>query len=223
MPNLFNYFSIFLKVRGSRLDEERFKKSQLPLINPNALKFKKSFLTHFTQPWAKIIYIDYVNMFIEKKEVTGVQENLCPCHFPVFFFITILNFFSYNNVYILLQDILLGRVMLKKKNIELLTNMGLPPAQAKILLYLKQAKESTSKELEFGTLLRQPEVSIATIALKHRGFLIEESRKTSGKGRPQKIYKLKKPFNEILKDIEKEYTKKIKEMQGKITELQKLK
>ena len=75
---------------------------------------------------------------------------------------------------------------------------------AKVLVYLASIPEATSREIERGTDLRQPEVSIAM----HR--LIKESRVESRgikgrvQGRPVKIYRLSRPIGEIVDAIEEE-------------------
>ena len=49
-----------------------------------------------------------------------------------------------------------------------------------------------------GTNLRQPEVSIAMQILRERNWLTEHEIKSSGKGRPLKIYALRAPIDEII-------------------------
>ena len=109
--------------------------------------------------------------------------------------------------------------MIDKKQVEILTNIGLPQAQAKILLYLNKAGTASSRELEFGIFIRQPEVSIGTKELTQKGYLTMSNVKTGGKGRPNKIYKLKKPFKTIIENLTKEYKKQLQEKQEKINQV----
>jgi len=67
-----------------------------------------------------------------------------------------------------------------------------------VLAYLQQVKEVTSNELELGTNLRQPEVSIAMKHLNEYDWINEREEKKPGKGRPYKIYSLKVGFNDII-------------------------
>ncbi len=56
---------------------------------------------------------------------------------------------------------------------------------------------ATSIDLERGTGLRQPEVSIAIRELKPLDWIDENEEKKPGKGRPNKVYSLKVRFKDI--------------------------
>jgi predicted transcriptional regulator len=75
--------------------------------------------------------------------------------------------------------------------VEALISLGMNRPFARVLAYLQQVNEVTSSELELGTELRQPEVSIATKQLKEHDWINEREEKKPGKGRPYKIYTLK--------------------------------
>jgi predicted transcriptional regulator len=58
-----------------------------------------------------------------------------------------------------------------------------------------------------ATGLRQPEVSIAMQTLRENGWLTEHEIKSSGKGRPLKIYALRATIDEIISYCEAEKSK----------------
>jgi predicted transcriptional regulator len=92
---------------------------------------------------------------------------------------------------------------------------------ARTLSYLLHVNETTSIELERGTGLRQPEISIAMRELKQRGWISEREDKKPGKGRPYKIYSLKVGFDEIIARIEKQQRKAADETRLRIERLRK--
>ncbi|HEX7515515.1 MAG TPA: ArsR family transcriptional regulator [archaeon] len=75
---------------------------------------------------------------------------------------------------------------------------------ATLITYLTNTNEATSREIEMGTNLRQPEVSIAMRTLRQNNWVNERDIKAEGKGRPMKIYKLDVPIGEIIKHYEEE-------------------
>ena len=79
-----------------------------------------------------------------------------------------------------------------------LIDLGLKRNVAKVLTYLKNVKEVTSRDLEMGSDLRQPEVSIAMRELEELGWIAEREEKKPGKGRPYKIYQLKTSIEAII-------------------------
>ena len=89
----------------------------------------------------------------------------------------------------------------------LLTEIGTKRNVARVLVFLAKIPEATSREIERGADLRQPEVSIATWYLMERGWIRSRESKAVSKGRPVKIYELAKPITEILDSIEKEKEK----------------
>ncbi len=94
----------------------------------------------------------------------------------------------------------------EKDNIftDILVQTGLKRNYAKVLVYLSKNKNLTSRDIERGTDLRQPEVSIAINYLRKRGWVKINSLLTENKGRPVKIYTLHMPIQEILTQIENE-------------------
>jgi predicted transcriptional regulator len=103
-----------------------------------------------------------------------------------------------------------------------LISLGMSRNVARILSYLHSSNEVTSMELERGTELRQPEVSIAMKQLKERDWINERDEKKPGKGRPNKVYMLKVGFNKIIAELEKQQRKAVDEMQINIKRLKEL-
>jgi predicted transcriptional regulator len=93
---------------------------------------------------------------------------------------------------------------------KLLMDIGLKRNVAKVLVYLANTSEATSRDIERGTDLRQPEVSIAMRTLKHNDWILSRESKAESKGRPVKIYSLSKPTEEIMDIIEKNKRKEVK-------------
>ncbi len=90
----------------------------------------------------------------------------------------------------------------------LLIEIGTKKNVAKVLVFLANISEATSREIERGTDLRQPEVSIAMHYLTDQGWIKSRESKAESKGRPVKIYELAKPITDIMDSIEKENKEK---------------
>src|SRR5208283_931043 len=86
----------------------------------------------------------------------------------------------------------------------LLIEIGTKKNVAKVLVFLANIPEATSREIERGIDLRQPEVSIAMHYLMDQGWITSRESKAESKGRPVKIYELAKPIMDIMNSIEKE-------------------
>ncbi|MDD1703141.1 MAG: ArsR family transcriptional regulator [Methanoregula sp.] len=89
----------------------------------------------------------------------------------------------------------------------LLIEIGTKKNVAKALVFLANIPEATSRAIERGTDLRQPEVSIAMHYLMNQRWVASRESKADSKGRPVKIYVLAKPIAEIMDSIEKEKKK----------------
>ena len=85
-----------------------------------------------------------------------------------------------------------------------LNNLGVNSNVARLIAFLKDQNERSSRDIEVATGLRQPEVSIAMKTLRERNWLNETEIKSIGKGRPLKIYALKTPLSEIIDYYEAE-------------------
>jgi predicted transcriptional regulator len=92
----------------------------------------------------------------------------------------------------------------------LLIGLGVKRNVAKVLVYLSRVSEATSREIERGTDLRQPEVSIAMRTMKENRWVESRESKADSKGRPVKIYQLVRPIGEIMDTIESDKKKEAK-------------
>lgn len=101
----------------------------------------------------------------------------------------------------------------------LLITIGLKRNVAKVLVYLSNTSEATSRDIERGTDLRQPEVSIAMRTLNQNEWIESRESKAESKGRPVKIYRLSRPIEEIMDIIE---IKKRKEVKNQLDLIQKV-
>ena len=73
---------------------------------------------------------------------------------------------------------------------------------AKLITYLKDVENGSSREIEMATDMRQPEVSVAMRILRDMGWILERDVKSLGKGRPMKIYALGATIEEIIEHFE---------------------
>ena len=85
---------------------------------------------------------------------------------------------------------------------ELLASLGIPKNQATVLVYLSQQPAATSRAIERGTDLRQPEVSVAMSGLIEKGWVAFTESKSESKGRPVKVYRMKKEWSDVIGEIE---------------------
>ena len=84
----------------------------------------------------------------------------------------------------------------------LLTNLGFKKRVAKVMIYLSSKPESTTHDIERGTDLRQPEVSLATGYLIDKKWLVCKEVREKKTGRPAKTFRLAKTLSEIFNSIE---------------------
>jgi predicted transcriptional regulator len=105
----------------------------------------------------------------------------------------------------------------------ILMKIGLKRNVAKVLTYLAGVEEATSREIEMGSDLRQPEVSIAMREIRKLEWVSERDEKNPGKGRPYRIYKLNKSLPEIIGYLEGEKTKESDQIMKQIEKLKALK
>jgi len=105
------------------------------------------------------------------------------------------------------------------KAIQLFVNLGMPKNLAKTLLYVSQFDECKGADVEQGTDMRQPEVSIAMQELRRRGWIKKQDLKKKGKGRPVHIYKTTTDLSEILNVFEREKLKEVENVKNDILAL----
>lgn len=88
-----------------------------------------------------------------------------------------------------------------------LRSLGLASNVAAMVAYLSDAEAATSREIEVGTGLRQPEVSVGMKALRSRDWIREQEIRSERKGRPLKVYALKATVGEIVRQLEGEQSR----------------
>jgi len=88
--------------------------------------------------------------------------------------------------------------------IDLLIRIGTRRNIATALVFLANSDEVSSRQIERGTDLRQPEVSLAMRYLIERDWVTSRENESASKGRPLKFFRLAKPITEIVKNIEDE-------------------
>ncbi|MDD4651740.1 MAG: ArsR family transcriptional regulator [Methanothrix sp.] len=104
----------------------------------------------------------------------------------------------------------------------ILMKVGLKRNVARVLTYLAGVTEATSREIEIGSDLRQPEVSIAMREIRKLEWIVERDEKNPGKGRPYRIYKLNKSLPEIVNYLESEKSKESERVMRQIEKLKSL-
>ncbi|MCX6677298.1 MAG: ArsR family transcriptional regulator [Methanothrix sp.] len=88
--------------------------------------------------------------------------------------------------------------------VETLRSLSVPRNVATLITFLANVDEASSREIEMGSDLRQPEVSIAMRTLRENNWIEEKEIKREGKGRPMKVYSLKASIDEIIRHFEEE-------------------
>ena len=88
--------------------------------------------------------------------------------------------------------------------VEVLRELNIPRNVASMITYLANVEEATSREIEIGSNLRQPEVSIAMRTLRNNNWVEEREIKKDGKGRTMKVYRLTISLDQIIKHFEDE-------------------
>jgi len=109
----------------------------------------------------------------------------------------------------------------EEKFANLLIKIGLNKNISKTLVFLADIPEATSLEIEYGTDLRQSEVSNGIQYMIKHDWISSRGSKADGKGHSIKIYKLEKSMREIMEVIEndkREVLKKKLALIGKLRE-----
>ena len=88
--------------------------------------------------------------------------------------------------------------------VNLLVEIGTKQTIAKALVFLANTKEATSREIERGTDMRQPEVSLAIKYMVEQGWIKSNEIPSDKKGRPVRNYALAIPVPDIMTSIEKQ-------------------
>jgi predicted transcriptional regulator len=103
--------------------------------------------------------------------------------------------------------------------VNLLIDIGTRKNVAQVLVFLANVPEATSRDIERGTDLRQPEVSLAMHYLIGQEWIKIRENKAEGKGRPVKIYSLSKPIDKIMNIIEKDKKEQAKQQLARVQKL----
>ena len=106
--------------------------------------------------------------------------------------------------------------------VEALRSINVPRNVASVITYLSNVDEATSREIEMGTNLRQPEVSIGIRTLRQNNWVEERDIKSKEKGRPVRIYKLSVHIEEIIKHYEEEKNSETAQAMGSIQRLREM-
>jgi predicted transcriptional regulator len=89
--------------------------------------------------------------------------------------------------------------------IELFRKINVNRPIAFTLACLAKGREISSQSIEMISGLRQPEVSISMRYLRENNWIdVREEKKSRGKGRPIKLYRLTVPMDQIISKIEEE-------------------
>jgi len=104
--------------------------------------------------------------------------------------------------------------------VDILRKLGIPRNVATMVTYLDSVSEATSREIEMGSDLRQPEVSLAMRTLRENNWVREEELRKEGKGRPMKVYRLNVSLADIISHFEEE---KVEESARTMRNIEKLK
>lgn len=88
--------------------------------------------------------------------------------------------------------------------VETLRTLGVPRNVATLITFLANVDEASSREIEMGSDLRQPEVSIAMRTLRENNWIEEKEIKREGKGRPMKVYSLRESIDNIIRHFEEQ-------------------
>jgi len=86
--------------------------------------------------------------------------------------------------------------------LHVLKSLGVQRKEATLITYLMNVDEATSREIELGSDLREPEVSIAAKTLRQNDWIDVREIQREGKGRPVKVYRLKASIDQIIKHVE---------------------
>lgn len=89
--------------------------------------------------------------------------------------------------------------------IELFRRINVSRPIALTLACLAKGREISSQSIEMVSGLRQPEVSVAMRYLRENNWIdIREEKRSKGKGRPVKLYRLIVPMDYIVSKIEED-------------------
>ncbi|MFA6226055.1 MAG: ArsR family transcriptional regulator [Methanoregula sp.] len=94
--------------------------------------------------------------------------------------------------------------------VNLLIAISMSKYVANMLIFLVNTPEATSREIERGTDMHQPEVSLTIKYLFRQEWIKSREIPSDRKDRPRKTYSLAVPVNVVLATIEKEKKDEVK-------------
>jgi predicted transcriptional regulator len=99
-----------------------------------------------------------------------------------------------------------GKVMYFTKKEEEFANflmaIGMKRNIAVVMTFLANTPEASSKDIQRGTDLRQSGVRRAMRYLSERSWVTGQESRLENKGRPVRVYRLSRPFHEIMDSLE---------------------
>jgi predicted transcriptional regulator len=103
--------------------------------------------------------------------------------------------------------------------VDILTMVGIKKTVAKVLVFLANTANATSRVIEVGVDLRQSEVSIALKYMAGRGWVTFSEIPSDQKGRPFKLFTLAMPVGQIMASIEKTTRDEMEEQLGLVRKM----
>jgi predicted transcriptional regulator len=103
--------------------------------------------------------------------------------------------------------------------VKLFIAIGFKETVAKVLVFLAHVPTASSREIERGSGLRQPEVSIAMQQLLQRKWVTFRDTREKAIGRPLRSYCLSKSIHAILDCIEREKKTEVREHLRQVSNL----
>lgn len=96
---------------------------------------------------------------------------------------------------------------------------GLHKISSWILVYLLRTGTGKSKDIQNGTGLDQPMVSIHLRPLIEKGWVLRENHAAPARGAPHNVYSLAMPPADLLETIETELKERLSEEQTRVASL----
>ena len=105
--------------------------------------------------------------------------------------------------------------------VEILRSLNIPRNVATLIAFLSGIDDQmvSSREIEMGTDLRQPEVSAAMRFLRENNWLEEKEIEPESRGRPKRVFSLKNGIDSIIEYFEDEREREISETMENIKRL----
>lgn len=109
-----------------------------------------------------------------------------------------------------------------KELIDVLRELDVPKNEAVVLTHIFRVLETTSRDIELRTGLRQPEVSTSVRELTKKGWIAKEDIPTKGKGRPAHSYSLRGGRGKVISSIQSIQDHKIERINDCVAKLKRL-